>query len=306
MIMSAGLLRRDDLLRFGTVPSFHWPGGMTMSAREFLSNVGVIVALMAAASLVETFVPMFVGHARARGRRTANLALTAIVFLVNWMLTSAVAIAAVAFSAQPTTLMARLGLPITAQVLIGIVVVDFSTSYLAHLLMHHSPTLWRFHRIHHSDEFVDATTTFRTHPVESVWRFLFAVVPVWILGIPASAVVIQRLLQATNGVLQHANVRVWRPLDRFLSLVWVTPDVHKIHHSCEAGETNSNYGNVLTLYDRVFGTFTSSQRAASVKYGLKDVDSRRASSFGELLAMPFSPGRGSLTEKSASTEQRAR
>jgi sterol desaturase/sphingolipid hydroxylase (fatty acid hydroxylase superfamily) len=258
-----------------------------MSAREFLSNVGVIVAVMAAASLLEAIVPMFVGHRHPSRRRMANLALTAIVFLLNWLLTSAVAVAAVMFSAQPTTLMTRLGLPLVLQIAVGVVLVDFSTSYLAHLLMHRSPTLWRFHRIHHSDEFVDATTTFRTHPVESVWRFLFTIVPVWIFGIPASAFVIQRLLQATNGVLQHANVRVWRPVDRLLSLVWVTPDVHKVHHSCEIAETNSNYGNVLTVYDRVFGTFTSSVRAASVTYGLKDVDRRQASSFVKLLALPF-------------------
>ena len=65
--------------------------------------------------------------------------------------------------------------------------------------------MWRFHQIHHSDPFVDVTTTYRTHPVETVWRFAFAIVPIWILGIPAQAVVIQRLLQATNGVLEHAE-----------------------------------------------------------------------------------------------------
>ena len=108
--------------------------------------------------------------------------------------------------------------------------------------MHMWPAMWRFHRIHHSDPFVDVTTTYRTHPVETVWRFLFAIVPVWVLGIPAQAVVIQRLLQATNGVIEHANMRL-SPLDRVLSLVWVTPNVHKIHHSREVSETNSNYAN---------------------------------------------------------------
>ena len=76
------------------------------------------------------------------------------------------------------------------------------------------PAMWRFHQVHHSDPFVDVTTTYRTHPVETVWRFLFAIVPVWLLGIPAQAVVIQRLLQATNGVIEHANIRLWPPLDR--------------------------------------------------------------------------------------------
>ena len=149
---------------------------------------------------------------------------------------------------------------------------DFSVGYLSHRTMHMWPAMWRFHQIHHSDPFVDVTTTYRTHPVETVWRFLFAIVPVWLLGIPAQAVVIQRLLQATNGVIEHANIRLWAPLDRVLSLVWVTPNVHKIHHSREVSETNSNYANLLTLYDRLLGTYTPAERAASVVYGLDEAE----------------------------------
>jgi len=282
-----------------------------MSAREFLLNISVIVAVMALASALETVVPMFVERSGTQGRRTANLALTCVVFLLNWLLTSAAAVAAMAWSARPEGQIASLpGLaPIAAgvvpidfcasclthpivrfpafvQVAMGVVLIDFCTSYLAHRAMHDWPALWRFHRVHHSDEFVDATTTFRTHPVESVWRFLFVIVPVWAFGIPATAVVIQRLLQATNGVLQHANIRVWRPLDRVLSLVWVTPDAHKIHHSCDVAETNSNYGNVLSIYDRVLGTFTPTERALHVTYGLNDVQ-RGPMSFQRLLVLPF-------------------
>jgi sterol desaturase/sphingolipid hydroxylase (fatty acid hydroxylase superfamily) len=121
-----------------------------------------------------------------------------------------------------------------------------------------------------------------------VWRFLFVIVPVWAIGIPAQAVVIQRLVSAANGIFEHGNIRLWPWLDRMLSVVWVTPNVHKIHHSRELEETNSNYGNVLTLYDRLLGTFTPSDRAAAVVYGLNDVDpARHASSFRRLLALPF-------------------
>jgi sterol desaturase/sphingolipid hydroxylase (fatty acid hydroxylase superfamily) len=282
-----------------------------MSAREFLLNVSVILAVMALASLLETAVPMFVERSGRQGRRTANLALTVLVFLMNWLLTSAAAIAGMAWSAKPTTPIAPVpgfaqvaaavvpidfctrclahpvrSLPGFLQVALGVVLIDFCTSYLAHRAMHVSPALWRFHRVHHSDDFVDATTTFRTHPVESVWRFLFVIVPVWALGIPATAVVIQRLLQATNGVLQHTNIRVCRPLDRVLSLVWVTPDAHKIHHSCDVAETNSNYGNVLSIYDRVLGTFTPTERALHVQYGLNDVQPGPMS-FQRLLVLPF-------------------
>jgi len=153
--------------------------------------------------------------------------------------------------------------------------------------MHMWPAMWRFHRVHHSDDFVDVTTTYRTHPVETVWRFLFAIVPVWLLGVPAAAVVIQRLLQASNGVLEHSNIRLWAPIDRVLSLVWVTPNVHKIHHSRQFAETNSNYGNILTIYDRVLGTYTPAERAYSVIYGLDDADPIRSTSFSGLLSMPF-------------------
>src|SRR6266851_1403948 len=103
-------------------------------------------------------------------------------------------------------------------------------SFFFHRMLHMLPALWRVHRIHHSDPFVDVTTTYRTHPVETAWRFLFAVVPVWLIGIPASAVLIQRLIQSTNSLLEHANIRLWTPVDGVLSLVWVTPNVHKIHH----------------------------------------------------------------------------
>ena len=145
------------------------------------------------------------------------------------------------------------------------------------------------------------TTTYRTHPVETVWRFLFVIVPVSVIGIPALAVVIQRLVSATNGILEHGNIRLWRPLDRVLSLVWVMPNVHKIHHSRELAETNSNYGNVLTIYDRILGTFTSSDRAETVAYGLDEVDPARIASFGGLLTMPFQQGvQPSLTQKSGS------
>jgi len=269
-----------------------------MSAREFLSNVTIILAVMSIGALLETTVPMFADKPWRRGRRAANLGLTALVFLLNWILTSTAAIGALWW--RPEGIMTRLGLPMFAQMLTGIVLLDFSTGYLSHRAMHALPVMWRFHRIHHSDPFVDVTTTYRTHPVESVWRFLFAIVPVWIIGIPAQAVVIQRLLQAANGVLEHANIRLWAPLDRLLSLVWVTPNVHKIHHSREIGETNSNYGNVLSIYDRLLGTFTPSDKAPSVVYGLHDADPGRLASFSGLLSMPFSEPRSVPEGPSAS------
>jgi len=256
-----------------------------MTARDFLTNITVILTVMAAGALLETAVPMFVAQGWKQDRRAANLGLTAVSFASNWLLASLAAAAALAL--RPQGLMARLGWSAWTEIIAGIMVLDFSVGYLSHRAMHMWPAMWRFHQIHHNDPFVDVTTTYRTHPVETVWRFLFAIVPVWLLGIPAQAVVIQRLLQATNGIIEHANIRLWAPLDRVLSLVWVTPNVHKIHHSREVSETNSNYANLLTIYDRMLGTYTPADRAPSVVYGLEGANRTKIASFRGLLSMPF-------------------
>jgi len=188
---------------------------------------------------------------------------------------------------RPAGVMASLGWPFWLETVISIIVLDFSVGYLSHRTMHMWPAMWRFHQVHHSDLFVDVTTTYRTHPVETLWRFMFAIVPVWLLGVPAQAVVIQRLLQATNGILEHGNIRLWAPLDRVLSLFWVTPNVHKIHHSRLVSETNSNYANLLTIYDRLLGTYPPAERAQTVVYGLDDDRHLGQASFTGLVTIPF-------------------
>src|SRR5262245_58673285 len=256
-----------------------------MSARDFLTNVTIILSVMAIGALLETAVPMALAKPWKGGRRAANLGLTAVAFLANWLLAALAAV--LALKLRPAGLLAQFGWPGWLELVIGVLALDFSAGYLSHRTMHMWPAMWRFHQIHHSDPFVDVTQTYRTHPVEPVWRFLFAIVPVWLFGIPAQAVMIQRLLQATNGVIEHANIRLWAPLDRVLSLVWVTPNVHKIHHSRDIGETNSNYANLVTIYDRLLGTYTPTDRADSVIYGLGDADPLRAASFTGLLAVPL-------------------
>jgi sterol desaturase/sphingolipid hydroxylase (fatty acid hydroxylase superfamily) len=256
-----------------------------MNVREFLNNASIILFVMAIGAVLETAAPLFVARPWKHGRRSVNLAFTALSLLSNWLLASIAAVAAL--SLRPAGLLARLAWPGWIEIILGVLVLDFSVGYLSHRTMHMWAPMWRFHQIHHCDPFVDVTTTYRTHPVETVWRFAFAIIPIWILGIPASAVVIQRLLQATNGILEHANVRLWEPLDRALSTIFVTPNVHKIHHSRAVSETNSNYANLVTIYDRLLGTFTPADRAKSVVYGLDDVNRESAGTLAGLLWLPF-------------------
>src|SRR5262245_50708211 len=131
-------------------------------------------------------------------------------------------------------------MPPIAVTLLALVVFDLST-YAAHRALHGIPILWRAHRVHHADPLVDVTTTLRQHPIETAVRFLFLLVPSVAFGIPPEAIAIYRFTSVNNGLLEHANVKLWQPLDSVLSLFVVTPYMHKIHHSRNANETDSNY-----------------------------------------------------------------
>jgi sterol desaturase/sphingolipid hydroxylase (fatty acid hydroxylase superfamily) len=135
---------------------------------------------MAAIALFEVAVPLYPQSDAHKGRRMANGGLTAITFLLNWGFMS---IGILLNAVQGPELLARTGLPVPVQAIIGIIVLDFSYGYLAHSTMHAIPSLWRVHAVHHSDPFVDVTTSYRTHPVETAWRNAFMLGPVWILGV---------------------------------------------------------------------------------------------------------------------------
>jgi sterol desaturase/sphingolipid hydroxylase (fatty acid hydroxylase superfamily) len=262
-----------------------------MTLREFLGNVGIIFAVMGVLALVEAAVPLFARGERSRGRARANLGLSALTLVLNWAMSALAAAVALRAELDGRGSLVQAVLPLPAAVAATVLTLDLCT-YVAHRGMHSLPFLWRAHRVHHGDPFLDVTSTLRQHPLEGLWRFLWIIVPTWALGLPALGVVIYRLLSVLQGLLEHANLRVWRPLDRALSLAWVAPDMHKVHHSRAREETDSNYGNLLALFDRALGTFTPSERARDVVYGLDDVDSVTARSLRGLLALPFAaPGR---------------
>ena len=151
--------------------------------------------------------------------------------------------------------------------LVALLALDGAT-YLAHRLLHQVPLLWRVHLVHHIDAAVDATTAFRQHPIEGIVRFTFIAATAWALGAPPVAIAVYRLLGALNAVLEHANIRVPPALDRALVWLWVTPDMHKVHHSRDRVETDSNYANLFSFFDRVFRTYTPSSRGPFVSYGI--------------------------------------
>lgn len=245
-----------------------------------------ILGAMAVASLVETVVPLCPRGRSSRGHLVPNLALTAITLATNAVFNAGLLLALLWSETNGVGMLNRLALPHVVSVAVVVVALDFAT-YLAHVGMHMNPALWRIHAVHHSDPMVDVTTTIRQHPGEGVVRYAAMGAAAIMLGASPAAFAVYRLWSALNGLPEHANVHMPRRLDALLSLLVVTPNMHKVHHSRVVAETNSNYGNLLSLFDRAFSTFTPSPRGLAVVYGLDGYDEPGTQSAAGLLALPF-------------------
>jgi sterol desaturase/sphingolipid hydroxylase (fatty acid hydroxylase superfamily) len=184
--------------------------------------------------------------------------------------------------------LASLPIPDWALIIVSVLILD-ALNYAIHALSHRVTLLWRVHSIHHSDAHVTALSGLLHHPLEvivaGVWMLFFTV----LFGIPVLVYVMYGLLASIQSALSHADVRVPRSLDRLLRLAVVTPDVHRIHHSMDMREGNSNFGTLLTIWDRIFGTYVDSPRGGSgaLAMGLPGSERPRAFSSLELLLHPF-------------------
>jgi sterol desaturase/sphingolipid hydroxylase (fatty acid hydroxylase superfamily) len=249
-------------------------------------SLGILMAVMVGLAVLETLVPFRSSSWRGKGRLAANLGLTATTLALNFALGVLSALGSNWLRDHRLGLFSGTPAGTLWLLVVGVVALDGS-SYVAHRLMHALPGWWRVHRVHHADPFVDVSTALRQHPLETVIRFTFMTAPAWLLGLPVAVVAVYRALSATNALLEHANVKVWPALDRVLTVAVVTPNMHKVHHSRERAETDSNYGNVLAVFDRLGGTFTSSARCAQIEYGLDGYDDREAQRFTRLIRLPL-------------------
>jgi len=216
--------------------------------------------------LVAWFVILAFGElasARANGRSerstdhrlTTNFGLTIIALIIG----SAVPLAKVEAAGLATSLGAgvapRLGLSWIGA-FTAFLIVDSFAIYWLHRLMHATPLFWRVHRVHHADNLVDVSTSFRNHPLEQVLVVPASAAVILLMGAPVSAVIVAQTASVAATIWQHADIDVPPSLDRMLSLVVVTPRLHRLHHSPERRLHDSNYGELFTLWDRIFGTFS--------------------------------------------------
>src|SRR5712691_6947039 len=179
-------------------------------------------------------------------------------------------------------------LPNWIAVAASVVLLDLAI-YLQHVLFHAVPALWRLHRMHHADLAFDVTTGLRFHPVEILLSILIKLAVIAALGASALGVLIFELLLNTTSMFNHGNVDMPRPLDRVLRWIVVTPDMHRVHHSIIARETNSNFGFNLPWWDRLFGTYRSQPAAGhdQMTIGIEQFRDARELRLDRMLLQPW-------------------
>jgi len=218
------------------------------------------------------------------GRRRGNLLISILSFIVSGIIATALLALAAWTNQRSWGLLALLRTPSGVSWLLGVLLLDV-TDYWRHRTSHSSNLLWRLHRVHHTDLAMDVTTSFRNHPLEMVLRGAFLALATIAFGIPPLSLLLQPILMLPVLVFQHANIRLPSWLDRALAWLVVTPGMHIVHHSRAMQEANSNFATVLTLWDRLFGTFKSAARPAAL--GVEGFDGVRARTLGAMLATPW-------------------
>jgi len=181
-----------------------------------------------------------------------------------------------------------LDLPTWVSVPLAVMALDLAI-YLQHVLFHAVPTLWRLHRMHHADLELDVTTGTRFHPIEIILSMGIKLGAVAAMGVPAVAVLAFEVLLNATSIFNHSNVRIPAWVDRGLRWIVVTPDMHRVHHSILAPETNSNFGFNLPWWDRLFGTYRDQPSAGhlGMTIGIEQFREPAEQRLGCMLTQPF-------------------
>ncbi|WNJ99677.1 sterol desaturase family protein [Thalassospiraceae bacterium LMO-JJ14] len=258
-------------------------------SNEGVIRIGVFAGVLIVMMLLEAVLPR---RNRTLGRSVrwpANLGIVVVDTLIARLLIplppAAVALWATENGIGLFNMTALPALPVIA---VCIVFLDFAI-YVQHVVFHKVPMLWRLHRMHHADTDFDVTTGIRFHPIEIILSLLIKIALVLALGIPAVAVIVFEVVLNASAMFNHANMKLPLWLDRALRIVIVTPDMHRVHHSWHPEETDSNYGFCLSIWDRLFATYTPQPRDGhdGMVIGLHGFREDRDRGLLGLLTIPF-------------------
>ncbi len=249
-----------------------------------LMLVGGIVFFWA----LESFIPLF--HFQYRKVRHAglNIFFTLTTVIVNFAFAFLVVKSSDYSQQHRTGLLNIVHLPLWLYILVGLMLLDLISSWLIHWIQHKVKWMWKFHLIHHTDTWVDTTTANRHHPVESFFRVVFTLLAVIITGSSMWLFFLYQFLSVLFSQFNHANISLPKWLDNILAWVIVSPDMHKVHHHYVQPLTDTNYGNIFSIWDRLFGTYVHVKDTRDLHYGIDTYpEEKENNSVGKLLKMPF-------------------
>ena len=257
---------------------------------EVAIRLGVFIGVLAAVALAELAFPRRRLTVSKPRRWVSNLG---VVFLNSALVRVLLPVTAAGFAVLAASrgwgVFNNVATPVWVAVAGSVVILDFAI-YLQHVMFHAVPLLWRVHRMHHADLDFDVTTGARFHPIEIILSMLIKFAVIAVIGAPVVAVIIFEVLLNATAMFNHGNVRLPAPLDHVLRLIVVTPDMHRVHHSIEDHETNSNFGFNLPWWDRLFGTYKAQPDAGhdAMTIGIRDYRAPKiATDLPGMLILPF-------------------
>ena len=264
--------------------------GDFISSHEIVIRSGLFIFVLLCMTVLEILSPRRTLTVGKTGRWLNNISLVVLdAVLLRLIFPAAAAGAALYCQQQGWGLLPLWQVPPLPALILAVVALDLAI-YLQHVMFHAIPLLWRLHRVHHADLDIDVTTGLRFHPIEIILSMLFKFAVIGVTGASVTAVIIFEVVLNAMSMFSHGNIRLPAAVDRVLRSVVVTPDMHRVHHSIEEDETNSNFGFNLSVWDRLFGTYRRQPRAGhlDMTIGLSTFRDRRQCVYlPNLLVMPF-------------------
>lgn len=247
----------------------------------------ILVGGLTLFSLIESAVPLFGLNYRRWRHAGINIFFTITTIIVNFFLAFILVQSSDWVVASNIGVLQWISMPLWTQLLVGLLILDLIGAWLVHYIEHHVTWMWKFHIIHHTDQNVDTTTANRHHPGESVIRFVFAIIATIIAGAPMWLVFLYQSMSVVLSQFNHANISMPQWLDKLLITVFCTPDMHRVHHHFRMPYSDSNYGNIFSFWDRLFGTFRRVKNTR-LRYGLDThMDDQEVNSVKSMLMIPF-------------------
>ncbi len=256
-------------------------------------RLGVFLAVLAGISIWEILKPRRNLTQRKIIRWYSNLGIVGVnTFLLRFVFPMSAVAFALVVEKKNWGLFHNIEISFVLAVIISVILLDLAI-YLQHVLFHAVPILWRLHRMHHADLDIDVTTGSRFHPLEILLSMGIKFLVVALLGVPAVAVLIFEVLLNATAMFNHGNIYLPEKIDRIIRGLVVTPDMHRIHHSIYAEETNSNFGFNLPWWDRLFRTYRKNPKDGHIgmTIGINLFREKKYLNIHWLLAQPFLSGK---------------